>query len=255
METPRHPLGRRPGSAANPDMVRLIGARMRPPGRQADGPSQGLTNQLAARADHDTADRLGCHHAARRSCAAAASTASPHRPTANSWPRAIPGRPARDVRRRPRRSSCRTPPRIPAIVAFLADATRPSRDRAVDCLAWISTATPEWKALGGALRRDLDATPARTLRRRARAGGAHDGRGSRPRPRLLEATGHGRDRASPDGPGASGQGRRAPRRHVRGRAHQHDRGPRRAARGPAHAAGQPRSTSTARTSSATCRPC
>jgi 3-oxoadipate enol-lactonase len=43
---------------ANPDMVALIGERM---GLEGDGgaPSPGLTNQLAARAEHDTAGRLG----------------------------------------------------------------------------------------------------------------------------------------------------------------------------------------------------
>ncbi len=44
--------------AANPDMVAMIGARMNLQG-EAGGPSQGLANQLAARAAHDTSDRLG----------------------------------------------------------------------------------------------------------------------------------------------------------------------------------------------------
>jgi 3-oxoadipate enol-lactonase len=39
----------------NPDMVTLIGERMGDDG----SPGPGLTNQLAARAEHDTADRLG----------------------------------------------------------------------------------------------------------------------------------------------------------------------------------------------------
>jgi 3-oxoadipate enol-lactonase len=43
---------------ANPEMVRLIGERMGLDGAAGDQP-QGLTNQLAARADHDTAGRLG----------------------------------------------------------------------------------------------------------------------------------------------------------------------------------------------------
>ena len=43
---------------ANPDMVALIGSRLNLQG-DGDGPSQGLTNQLTARAGHDTADRLG----------------------------------------------------------------------------------------------------------------------------------------------------------------------------------------------------
>jgi 3-oxoadipate enol-lactonase len=41
----------------NPDMVRLLSERMR---LEDEGETpQGLTNQLAARAEHDTADRLG----------------------------------------------------------------------------------------------------------------------------------------------------------------------------------------------------
>ncbi len=42
---------------AHPDMVRLIGERMNLEG-EGGTPSQGLTNQLAARAEHDTAGRL-----------------------------------------------------------------------------------------------------------------------------------------------------------------------------------------------------
>ena len=43
---------------ANPAMVKLLGERM---GLKGEGgaPAPGLTNQLAARAEHDTADRLG----------------------------------------------------------------------------------------------------------------------------------------------------------------------------------------------------
>jgi 3-oxoadipate enol-lactonase len=45
---------------ANPDMVALIGERMNLQGSGEDGsPGPGLTNQLAARAAHDTAHRLG----------------------------------------------------------------------------------------------------------------------------------------------------------------------------------------------------
>jgi 3-oxoadipate enol-lactonase len=44
---------------ANPDMVRLLGERMGLDGPEGGSPTQGLTNQLAARAEHDTADRLG----------------------------------------------------------------------------------------------------------------------------------------------------------------------------------------------------
>jgi len=43
---------------ANPDMVAMIGDRMNFQG-EASGPGVGLTNQLAARAAHDTSDRLG----------------------------------------------------------------------------------------------------------------------------------------------------------------------------------------------------
>jgi 3-oxoadipate enol-lactonase len=43
---------------AHPDMVRLIGERMNLEG-EGGTPSQGLTNQLAARAEHDTVGRLG----------------------------------------------------------------------------------------------------------------------------------------------------------------------------------------------------
>jgi 3-oxoadipate enol-lactonase len=43
---------------ANPEMVKLLSARM---GLEGEGgtPGPGLTNQLAARAEHDTAERLG----------------------------------------------------------------------------------------------------------------------------------------------------------------------------------------------------
>jgi 3-oxoadipate enol-lactonase len=43
---------------AHPEMVKLIGERMRLEGEDGK-PSEGLTNQLAARADHDTSGRLG----------------------------------------------------------------------------------------------------------------------------------------------------------------------------------------------------
>jgi 3-oxoadipate enol-lactonase len=43
---------------AHPDMVRLIGERMNLEG-EGGTPSEGLTNQLSARAEHDTAGRLG----------------------------------------------------------------------------------------------------------------------------------------------------------------------------------------------------
>jgi 3-oxoadipate enol-lactonase len=43
---------------AHPDMVKLIGERMKLEGEDGK-PSQGLTNQLAARAEHDTSGRLG----------------------------------------------------------------------------------------------------------------------------------------------------------------------------------------------------
>jgi len=43
---------------ANPEMVQLIGERMGLEGEEGR-PTPGLANQLAARADHDTADRLG----------------------------------------------------------------------------------------------------------------------------------------------------------------------------------------------------
>ncbi len=43
---------------ANPDMVALIGERMGLEGEDG-GPTPGLANQLAARAEHDTAGRLG----------------------------------------------------------------------------------------------------------------------------------------------------------------------------------------------------
>jgi 3-oxoadipate enol-lactonase len=43
---------------ANPEMVQLLGARMGLDG-EVGTPAPGLTNQLAARAEHDTADRLG----------------------------------------------------------------------------------------------------------------------------------------------------------------------------------------------------
>ncbi len=41
----------------NPEMVALIADRM--PGRAGEPPAEGLTNQLAARAEHDTSGRLG----------------------------------------------------------------------------------------------------------------------------------------------------------------------------------------------------
>ncbi len=44
--------------AANPDMVALIAGRLGTQG-EGDGPREGLSNQLAARANHDTSDRLG----------------------------------------------------------------------------------------------------------------------------------------------------------------------------------------------------
>jgi 3-oxoadipate enol-lactonase len=43
---------------ANPEMVKLLGARLGVAG-EGGAPAPGLTNQLAARAEHDTADRLG----------------------------------------------------------------------------------------------------------------------------------------------------------------------------------------------------
>jgi 3-oxoadipate enol-lactonase len=43
---------------ANPEMVKLLGARLGMAG-EGGAPAPGLTNQLAARAEHDTADRLG----------------------------------------------------------------------------------------------------------------------------------------------------------------------------------------------------
>ena len=98
MAADRHPLGR--GLAgANPDMVRLIGERMRLDDQGETPP--GLTNQLAARADHDTADRLGSITCPTLVCGGRFDGIAP---PANSefLARADPRRPARAVRRGPR---------------------------------------------------------------------------------------------------------------------------------------------------------
>ena len=101
---------------------------------EAGTPEPGLTNQLAARAEHDTADRLG-PIAARPSCAAAASTASPRRPTASSWPRPSPA-PGSQLFDGGHGFFMQDAAAIPAIIDFLAGGTAGGPSAPVDCPSW-----------------------------------------------------------------------------------------------------------------------
>ena len=85
------PAGTRPGAQANPDMVRADRRAHAPRGRRRGSPRPGPDQPAGGpgRARHRRPP--GRHRAARPSCAAGASTGSPRRPTASSWPRAIPG--------------------------------------------------------------------------------------------------------------------------------------------------------------------
>ncbi len=102
---------------ANPDMVRLLSERMRLDD-QAETPP-GLTNQLAARAEHDTAGPPGLHRLPD------ARVRRPLRRDRPAGQQRVPGprhprRPARDVRRRSRLLHAGRRG-TPAIVSFLAE--------------------------------------------------------------------------------------------------------------------------------------
>ena len=116
---------------ANPEIVRLLTERMHLDDRGETAP--GLTNQLSARADHDTADRLGSITCPTLVCGGRFDGIAP---PANSefLARGIPGAQLRILRRGPRllHSGRRRTPchhRLP-----LRGHARPRR--AVDCQAW-----------------------------------------------------------------------------------------------------------------------
>ena len=238
---------------ANPDMVRLLSERMRLED-QADTPA-GLTNQLAARAEHDTAGRLGSISCPTLVCGGRFDGSLPRRPTASSWPDAIPG--ARlemfDGGHRLLHPGRRGAPGCHRVVPRPRTPTHRVR-RAVDCLAWTS---PRHRS-GGRWRRTTRRSRRRHLRELfaddpERAGrltaGAADLVLDYSKHRVTDET----MRLLMD-VARAGRRRSASRRDVRRRAHQHDRGPRRPARRPAHAAGHRARSSTARTSWATCTP-
>jgi 3-oxoadipate enol-lactonase len=103
---------------ANPEMVTLLGERM---GLEGEGgtPAPGLTNQLAARAGHDTADRLGSITCPTLVCGGRFDGIAP---PANSefLARAIPG--ARlEMFDGGHGFFIQDPSAFPSIIAFLAD--------------------------------------------------------------------------------------------------------------------------------------
>jgi 3-oxoadipate enol-lactonase len=109
---------------ANPEMVQLLGARL---GLEGDDgtPDPGLTNQLAARAGHDTADRLGSITCPTLVCGGRFDGIAP---PANSefLARAIPG--ARlEMFDGGHGFFMQDPAALPAIIAFLAEGA-PQRD-------------------------------------------------------------------------------------------------------------------------------
>ncbi len=117
---------------AHPDMVRLIGERMNLEG-EGGTPSQGLTNQLAARAEHDTVRpprrHPVPHPGVRRAFRRHRSSGQQRVPRPRD-----PGGAARTVRRGPRLLPAgrrRHPARH-----LLPVRGRTSTGRAVDCLTW-----------------------------------------------------------------------------------------------------------------------
>ena len=156
---------------ANPDMVRVLGERMSLDGEGATPP--GLTNQLAARAEHDTSGRLGSISCPTLVCGGRFDGIAP---PANSefLARDIPG--ARlELFDGGHGFFLQDATAVPPIIAFLSqDTPAPTRRRlpGMDL-----TATPEWKALAAHYKetstlhlRDLfDEDPERTGRMTAEA--------------------------------------------------------------------------------------
>ena len=141
-------------------MVRLLSERMRLDD-EAETPV-GLTNQLAARAEHDTADRLGSIACPTLVCGGRFDGIAP---PANSefLARAIPG--ARlEMFDGGHGFFMQDAAALPAIVSFLAE-DAPDARRAVDCRHGPESDT-RVEGPGGALRRDLQAASARALHRR-----------------------------------------------------------------------------------------
>jgi 3-oxoadipate enol-lactonase len=104
----------------NPDMVRLIGERVSVGG--AGGvPPQGLTNQLAARADHDTTDRLGGIRCPTLVCGGRFDGIAPP-PNSEFLARTIPGS-RLEFFDGGHAFFMQDPAALPAIIAFLSDGT------------------------------------------------------------------------------------------------------------------------------------
>ena len=146
---------------AHPEMVALIAERM--PSRGRGSPSQGLTNQLAARAEHDTSERLGAIACPTLVCGGRFDGIAP---PANSefLARAIPG--------------ARLEMFDGGHAFFMQDPDRTSRHhrlplgghasarRAVDCLPWTSRrhrSGRPWRRTTTRSRRGICASSSRTI--------------------------------------------------------------------------------------------
>ena len=146
---------------ANPDMVRAARRAHALDGRGRDRRRASPTSWRPG--PSTTRPTAWAPSPARPSCAAAASTASPRRPTASSWPGAIPG--ARlEMFDGGHGFFMQDAAALPAIIAFLAEDAAGAR-RAVDCLAWTSRrhrSGRRWRRTTRRSRRDICANSSPT---------------------------------------------------------------------------------------------